>query len=97
MRTFKDFSRWFNNKDVVPTLLAMQKMVEFYHNKRSDMLKLGCTLPNFANICLHKSITAKLYPFTDWDNDLLEKVPEDMVGGPSVYLQQKLLRTRFLL
>ena len=33
MCTFKDFLRWYNNKDVVPTLEAMQKMVAFYHKK----------------------------------------------------------------
>ena len=45
MTTFQDFVRWYN-KDVVPTLEAMQKMMEFYHNKGIDMLQLGCTLPN---------------------------------------------------
>ena len=38
---FSDFLKWYNNKDVVPTLEAMQKMIEFYHNKGIDMLKLG--------------------------------------------------------
>ena len=51
MCIFKDFLRWYNNKDVVPTLEAMQKMLFFYHKKGIDMLKLGCTLPNLANIC----------------------------------------------
>ena len=55
MSTFRDFVKWYNNKDVVPTLEAMQKMIEFYHNKGIDLLKLGCTLPNLANICLHQS------------------------------------------
>ena len=54
MCTFKDFLRWYNNKDVVPTLEAMQKMLVFYHKKGIDML-LGCTLPNLVKICLHKS------------------------------------------
>ena len=31
MCTFKDFLRWYNNKDVVPTLEAMQKTLAFYH------------------------------------------------------------------
>ena len=26
--------RWHNNKDVVTTLEAMKKMVDFYHNKK---------------------------------------------------------------
>ena len=33
MSTFKDFLRWYNNKHVVPTLEAMQKMLAFYHKK----------------------------------------------------------------
>ena len=31
MKSFKDFLMWYNNKDVVPTPEAMQKMIEFYH------------------------------------------------------------------
>ena len=55
MTVFKDFLKWYNNKDVVPTLKPMQKMIQFYDGKGIKMLKLGCTLPNLANICLHKS------------------------------------------
>ena len=61
MSAFRDFVKWYNNKDIVPTLEAMQKMMEFYHNKGIDMLKLECTLPNLANICLHKS-KYKIFP-----------------------------------
>ena len=74
MQCFSDFLEWYNNKDVVPTLEAMQKMIESYHNKGIDMVKLGCTLPNLANIRLHKSTDSKFYPFTEWDKDLLEKI-----------------------
>ena len=89
MTTFRDFPRWYNNKDVVPTLDAMQKMIEFYHDKRIDMLKLGCTLPNLAIICLHKSTDYKFYPFFSSDSDLLEKIREDMTGGPSIVFTRK--------
>ena len=89
MEIFSDFLKWYNKKDVVPTLEAMQKMIEFYHNKGIDMLKLGCTLPNLANICLHKSTDSKFYPFTESDKDLLEKIREDMVGGPSIVFTRK--------
>ena len=65
--SFKHFLPWYNNKDVVPTLEAMQKMMTFYHDKDIDMLKLGCTLPNLANICLLKSTHAKFYPITEGD------------------------------
>ena len=67
MQYFSEFLKWYNNKDVVPTLEAMQKMIEFYHNKGVDMLKFGFTLPYLANICLHKSTDAKFYPFTESD------------------------------
>ena len=50
MQFFSDSLKWYNNKVVVPTLEAMQNVIEFYHNKGIDMLKLGCTLPNVANI-----------------------------------------------
>ena len=89
MRSFKDFLRSYNNKDVVPTLEAIEKLIAFYHDKDIDTLKLGCTLPNLANICLHKSTKTKFYPFTDRDRDLLEKNWEDVVGAPSIIFTRK--------
>ena len=89
MCTFRDFSRWHNNNDVVPTLEAMQKMLAFYHKKGIDMLELGCTLPNLANICLHKPSSAKFYPFTGTDKDLLQKIRKNMVGRPSIVFTRK--------
>ena len=87
--TFKDFLRWYNNEDVVSTLEAMRKKLAFYHKKGTDMLKLGCTLPNLAIICLHKSTSAKFYPFTETERELLQKIREDMVGGPSIVFTRK--------
>ena len=89
MCTFKDFLRWYNNKDVDPTLEAMQTLLAFYHKKGIDMLKLGCTRRNLANICLHISTSVKLYPFTETDKDLLQKIREDMVCGPSIVFTPK--------
>ena len=86
---FSDFLKWYNNKDVVPTLEAMQKTIEFYLNNGIDMLKLGCTLPNLAKNCLHKSTDSKFYPFTPSDEDLLEKTRGDTVGVPSIVFTRK--------
>ena len=72
MSSFKNFLR-YNNKNVVPTLEAMQRMIDLYHDKDIDMLKLGCNLPNLVNICLHKSTDAKFYPFAEGDKDFLRK------------------------
>ena len=54
-----------------------------------DMSKLGCTLPNLAYICLHKSTDAKFYPIMEGDKDPLEKIREDVVGGPSIVFTRK--------
>ena len=80
MSLFRDFIKWYNNKNVVPTPGAMQEKMEFYHNKGINMLKLGCTLPNSANICLHQSTNHKIFPFVESDKDLHDKICEDMTG-----------------
>ena len=67
----------------------MQRMIEFYHNKAIDMLKLRCTLPDLTNICLHKSTDSKFQTDTVSDKDLLEKIREVMVGGPSIVFTRK--------
>ena len=89
MQIFSDFVKWHNNKNIVPTLQAMQKWIEFYHNKGIDMLKLGWTLPNLANICLHKSTDSNFYPSRESDKDFFEKIREDMVGGTSFVFTRK--------
>ena len=67
------------------------KVLAFYHKKGIDMLKVGCTLPKLAIICLHKSTSAKFYPFTETDEDLLQKIREDMVDGPSIVFTRKVV------
>ena len=68
MSSIKDFLRWYNYKDFVPTLEALQKTTAFYHDININMLKLCCTLPNLANICLQKPTGANFYPFTEEAN-----------------------------
>ena len=89
MKSITDFLRWYRIKDVVSTLEAMQKMVEFYHNKNIDTLKVGCTRPNLAKCCLHSSTSAKFYPFTESDKGLLSEVREHMVQGPPIVFTRK--------
>ena len=84
MQPFTDFSKRFYNQDVVRTLEAMQKRINFYHNKSIDMLKLGFTLPNLASFSWHKSTDLTFYPSAKTNKELPEKIREDMVVGPSV-------------
>ena len=79
VRTINDFLQWYDNKDVVPTSEARKKLIAFYHDKNNHMLKLGCTIPNFANICLHNSTDANFCPFTEGERDFLEKFKETLL------------------
>ena len=89
MLTFRNFLHWYNNKDVVPTPKIMQNMVDFYHYKGIDMLKLGFALTNFANLCLHKSTTANFHPFPGSDKNLLQRTRQDMVYEPIIVFTRK--------
>ena len=82
---------WYNNEDVLSTLEATQKKIAFYHDKDIDMLKLGCTLENWANICLHQLALANFYSFMEGFTDLLEKKREAVVGDLSIVFTWKLI------
>ena len=57
MQFFSYFLKRYNNNDFVPTLEAMQKTIECNQNKRIDMLKLGCTLPNYPIVaCISRQV-----------------------------------------
>ena len=62
----------------------MHKMTEFYQNKEINMLKLGCTQTNLANICLRKSTKNQFYPFVEAGKDLQDKIREVMTGVGSI-------------
>ena len=82
MTSFKDFLRWYKNKDVVPILEAMQKnCLLLRQTYRYVEVKRGCTLPNLVNNSLHKYTDEKLYPFTEENNDLPAKIRDNVVGG----------------
>ena len=71
-------------------------MIAFFHDEVMYMLNVGCTLPNVANICSHKSTDAKFYPFTEGDKDLLEKVRKDVFGDHLSFLHAKQLLMKLL-
>ena len=88
---FAVFLNWYNDNVVVPTLEARQKLIVFYHSKRSDMLKLGCTLHKFTNNCEYKSTTSTFYPFSDTVKGLLEKMQDYKICGHSIVFTRKVV------
>ena len=59
------------------------------------MLKHGCTLPMKVNVCLYKPTDSKIYPFTEADEDLPEKLQDDMGVGPSTVFTRKTVADDF--
>ena len=89
MQSFKDFLCWYDNKDLVPTLRAMQNTVEFTATKVLICSSLDVqTSPYLVYLCRHSSTSAKLYHFTESDKDLLLKVREE---------RQKILHVKLFL
>ena len=72
MESFADIVKWYNNKDVVPTVEALVTMLAFYHDNGMDFSKLGCMLPKLANHVRHQSTSDNFYRFRDQDRDLDE-------------------------
>ena len=57
MRNCRVLFCWYNKKKDVPTLKTMRRMKDFHHNEGTDVLKLGCALPNLPKVCLHRATT----------------------------------------
>ena len=89
MSSFTDFLRWYNNRDVAPTLEAMQKNDCFSPRQRYRYVKawLYFTKPGQHSLtqtywCKILSIHGRRYRF-------LEKNREDVVGCPSIVFTWK--------
>ena len=88
METFQDLLKWYNNKDVVPTLEALRKMMQFYQQKGIDMLNLGFTLPNLANDILHSSTPPKFLQFNQENKSFDDYIREWLTGGRSIIFKR---------
>ena len=71
MGSFKDFLRWYNNKDVVPTLETMQKRLLFFMTKISvywSLVLLYKTWPPFpcTNLPMQNSLQSQKEIETFW-------------------------------
>ena len=72
----------------------MQNMVKIDRQNSIAMLNLRCFLFSATNLPLHKFSNGKLYPFTETDTDLLDRIWKHMAVGLSIvfpYQQVELL------
>ena len=56
MKTMRDFLMWYNNRDVVPFLDAIDKQFAFYKQQNIDMFKDGVSIPGLTLLYLFNEL-----------------------------------------
>ena len=82
METFRDFLVWYNNRDVVPFLEAIDKMSDFWKERRIDIFKDGVSVPGLTMKYLFSNVPNVYFSlFTEKDKDLYYTMKDNNVGG----------------
>ena len=86
MTTLRDFLVWYNNRDVVPFLQAIDRQFAFYQQRGIDMFKQGISVPGLTLLYLFNDLPEKAYftIFNEKNKDLHHLVKDHVVGGPSL-------------
>ena len=86
MSTFKDFLVWYNNLDVVPFLEAVEKMSQFWQERKIDMFKDGISVPGLTLKYLFSFLGNQTYfsLFDQAKSDLYHLIKDNNTGGPSI-------------
>ena len=86
MKTMRDFLVWYNNRDVIPFLQAIDKQFAFYRDRNIDMFKDGISVPGLTLLYLFTDLPSKTYfvTFNRTNSDLHKLVKDNIVGGPAI-------------
>ena len=86
MTTLRDFLVWYNNRDVVPFLQAIDRQFDFYQQRGIDMFKQGISVPGLTLLYLFNDLPEKTYftIFNEKNKDLHDLVKDNICGGPSI-------------
>ena len=84
MNTMRDYLVWYNNRDVVPFLEAVEKQFNFYQMLKVDMFKDGISVPGLTLKYLFKTTEANFTLINQQNADLHELIRSNNVGGPSI-------------
>ena len=86
MTTLRDFLVWYNNRDVVPFLQAIDRQFAFYQQRGIDMFKQGISVPGLTLLYLFNDLPEKTYftLFKEKNKDLQHLVKDHVVSGPSL-------------
>ena len=80
MKTMHDFLVWYNNRDVVPFLDAIDKQFAFYKHK------YGVSVPGLTLLYLFNELPSNTFftVFNQTNSDLHLLVKDNIVGGPAI-------------
>ena len=86
MKTMHDFLVWYNNRDVIPFLQAIDKQFAFYCDRDIDMFKDGISVPGLSLLHLFNDLPNDTYftVFNRTNSDLHQLVKDNIVGGPAI-------------
>ena len=86
MKTMHDFLVWYNNRDVVPFLDAIDKQFAFYKQQNIDMFKDGVSVQGLTLLYLFNELPSNTFftVFNQTNSDLHLLVKDNIVGGPAI-------------
>ena len=79
MQTFEDFLVWYNNLDVVPFIEAVEKMSQFWRERKIDMFKDGISVPGLTLKYLFSYLSPQTYfsLFDQANSDLYQLIKDN--------------------
>ena len=82
MTTLRDFLVWYNNRDVVPFLQAIDRQFAFYQQRGIDMFKQGISVPGVTLLYLFYDLPEKTHftIFNEKNKDLHNLVKDNIIG-----------------
>ena len=86
MQTFEDLLVWYNNLDVVPFIEAVEKMSQFWLERKIYMFKDGILVPGLTLKYLFSYHSPQTYfsLFDQANSDLYHLIKDNNTGGPSI-------------
>ena len=84
--TMRDFLVWYNNRDAVPFLEALDKQFAFYQQQIIDMFKDGISVPGLILLYMFNDLPSNTFftVFYETNKDLHHLVKDNIVGGPAI-------------
>ena len=86
MQPFEDFLVWYNDLDVVPFIEAVEKMNQFWQERKIDMLNDGISFPGLTLKHLFSYLSPQTYfsLFDQTNSDLYNLIKDNNTGNPSI-------------